>query len=138
MIYSHMARLTGCNELRPARSTRVCSDTSQAVTDGYQLLFKSSNSTEPYTSGYVCLSITPHCRLDTCVARKHTHMHYTCTVNSLATSGRAPNRVDAVAHDNRGFNHDTICFRHLFGFTYGRVRATFVQQYIYHTVSEHR
>ena len=79
----------------------------------------------------VYLSITPHCRLDTCVAHA-----YTCTTLArllLATSGRAPNSVDAVAHDRprfykRDYLHQTSVW--LQTYIHERIRATFVQQFI--------
>ena len=74
------------------------SRTDQAVVKK-QLLFKSSNSTEP-SRWAMNLSITPHCRLDTQFIY-HRHALYQITVLLyLATTGRAPNRVATVAHDN--------------------------------------
>lgn len=74
------------------------SRTDQAVVEK-QLLFKSSNSTEP-TRWVVNLSITPHCRLDTqFICHRHA-LYQITTLLSLATKGRAPNRVTTVAHDS--------------------------------------
>jgi hypothetical protein len=74
------------------------SRTDQAVVKK-QLLFKSSNSTEP-SRWAMNLSITPHCRLDTQFIYHRHALYQITTLLYLATKGRAPNRVVTVAHDS--------------------------------------
>lgn len=118
-----------CNEqaLQPVSTSDDMHDvsrTDQAVVEK-QLLFKSSNSTEP-TRWAMNLPITPHCRLDTQFSYHRHALYQITTLLYLATTGRAPNRVATVAHD--GSKH--YCLRQTSAWlSVWNVRATFVQQF---------
>src|ERR1700722_15919915 len=108
------------------------SRTDQAVVKK-QLLFKSSNSTEP-TRWVMNLSITPHCRLDTQFIY-HRHALYQIVQHSYISPQKAEPQTELSQLLTTVVN-TTVCGKLLLGFPYEMYEQLSFNNL--HSVCEHR